>query len=128
MEGAWSLAAASEKAREDAVKKLTDSQAELAHLEVQYAQLVDTNEQRGQEIDWLRGQRKMQCDVFSEVYNRIFAIGGKLGMTLAGSNNFQADDVGSYALFFQGFVTKLEEVTKDFQQPSTTKPGRWRRR
>lgn len=116
MEGARSSASASETAREDVAKKLADCQVELAHLEKQHAQLVETNEQWGQEIDRLRGQRKMQCDVFWEVYNRIFAIGGKLGMTVVGSSNFQADDVGSYALSFQGFVTKLEEVAKDFQQ------------
>lgn len=37
-------------------------------------------------------------------------------MTLAGSINFQADDVGSYALFFQGFVAQLDAFAKEFQE------------
>lgn len=56
----------------------------------------------------------MHCDIFKEVYDRIFTITGKLVMTLSGSRDFQADDMGSYALFFQGFVAQLEAFTKEF--------------
>lgn len=58
----------------------------------------------------------MQCGVFKEVYDRIFAIAENLGMTLMGFINFQADGVGTYALFFQEFVTKLVAFAKGFQE------------
>lgn len=75
---------------------------------MQNAQLVGHFTKQGEEMDQLRGQRKMQCDVFKEVRDRVFMIAGKLRMALSESQNFQANDVGSYALFLKEFVPSLK--------------------
>ena len=78
----------SEKARDEALQKLSDHRAELSHLEMQNAQLVGHFTKQGEEMDQLRGQPKMQCDVFKEVQDHVFTIAGRLRMALSGSINF----------------------------------------
>lgn len=105
-----------EVAQEAAENDREDLRAELKCLEAQQARLVETSEWQHQELLQREEQWNAQCEAFKEIYDCLFSMARTPGITLSGSLRFPVGDVGSYASFLQGFVTKLKEVATDFHQ------------